>query len=574
MIRKDKVLGPVLIPFSLFLLMGLGAILYIAFQHEKAEQEYSLFSDMQRVESLFNSQIESEASKLHAVLYSISRDSMIKHSFIHHDFDILRNQTSSLFEHLHDKHRITHFYIMDASRRVVLRLHKPEMQGDIINRITALEAEQYQTETQGVEPGPLGSLTVRSVQPWFNNGELIGYLEMGEEISRVSEVIKKSLGVDLVILVEDRFIRPIEQTADNENQHKLVVYNSTLDNELTSFVTDNPDNTKHDHQISKGKNQTLYTASFSLKDASRQIIGEIMVVNDMSTMKNEFKQALVNTALYVLLSGGVIFVLLYVILSRVEKHFQHQREVETQFIRLSKEHQRIVQIEKLSEVGRTISEIAHQINNPLVGVVNMAQLAVREADNPVRVRELLEDIMQAGKDSHTYLQRMLDFTRVSHSELKPTEIISLIHDTISLFEQSTEQHPIVITDLPQAPVIVHIDPILIRHALFNLLSNAAQASPHGGEISVTLHLNVNHEQTEGWLLKVIDKGSGLTAEVQKKLFTTFFTTKSRGSGLGLAVVQHVAILHGGTVNGENNPDGGAVFAVWIPVHPKIEGKAS
>ncbi|NCC93691.1 MAG: histidine kinase, partial [Opitutae bacterium] len=108
-----------------------------------------------------------------------------------------------------------------------------------------------------------------------------------------------------------------------------------------------------------------------------------------------------------LLAGGLVFALFFVILGRVEKDYRRQREMETRFARLSTEHQRIVQIEKLSEVGRTIGEIAHQINNPLVGVVNMAQLAEREADDPVRVRELLGDIRRAGSDCHAFLQRML-----------------------------------------------------------------------------------------------------------------------------------------------------------------------
>lgn len=574
MIRKDQIKGPVLIPFSLFLFLGLGAILFIAYQHEKEEREYNLLADMQRVERLFYTQVDIDASRLHAVLYPISIDPRLKHSLVNNKHDDLLNETSALFQHLSDHDMISHFAVMDKSHRVVISLQKPKTQGNIINRSLRSQAEPSISATQGVELGPAGTLDVRVIQPWHDAGNLIGYLEMGEEIGRVSAVIKKSLGIDLVVRVDERLLHPEQLQNANQNQSNLVVYNSTLDDEVTALVTSNAALTEYDHRLKNGETQTLYTAAFPLKDASERNIGEIMVVSDLSSIQSEFKLALFDTALFILLSGGVIFVLLYVILSRVEKHFQQQRGVEMQFIRLSKEHQRIVQVEKLSEVGRTISEIAHQINNPLVGVVNMAQLAIREADDPARVRELLDDILQAGKDSHTYLQRMLDFTRVSHSEFKATEIIDLIHDTINLFQQSTEHHPVVITDLPPAPVNVNVDPILIRHALFNLLSNAAQASSHNDEISVTLHLGVNQEHNEGWMLKVIDRGSGLSDEVQKKLFTTFFTTKPRGSGLGLAVVQHVAILHGGTVSAENNPNGGAVFALWIPTNPQILEKAS
>jgi signal transduction histidine kinase len=214
-------------------------------------------------------------------------------------------------------------------------------------------------------------------------------------------------------------------------------------------------------------------------------------------------------------------------------------------------------------VGRTIGEIAHQINNPLVGVINMAQLAEREADDPVRVRQLLGEIRRAGKDCHAFLQRMLAFTRVSRSERRLTEVTALVRDTIALFQQSTDRHPAVATDLP-SPVTLDIDPVLVRHALFNLLANAGQVNPPDGTITVQLKPAAGLDRRPGWSLAVIDQGPGLTDAVQEKLFTPFFTTRPTGTGLGLAVVQHVAILHEGEATGGNYPGGGAIFALWLP----------
>jgi signal transduction histidine kinase len=301
-----------------------------------------------------------------------------------------------------------------------------------------------------------------------------------------------------------------------------------------------------------------------LADAAGREVGDIVVIRDVTSLQAGLRNSLMTVAALGLLAGGIVFGLFYVILDRVEKDYRRQREMETQFARLSTEHQRIVQLEKLSEVGRTIGEIAHQINNPLVGVINMAQLAEREADDPVRVRELLGEIRRAGKDCHAFLQRMLAFTRVSRSELRPTEVTALVLDTIALFQQSTDRHPAVVTELPP-PVTLDIDPVLVRHALFNLLANAGQVNPPGGTITVQLQPASGPERRPGWSLAVIDQGPGLTEAVREKLFTPFFTTRPTGTGLGLAVVQHVAILHEGEATGANHPGGGAIFALWLPV---------
>ena len=312
--------------------------------------------------------------------------------------------------------------------------------------------------------------------------------------------------------------------------------------------------------------QVLYTAQLPLADASGKILGRIGVVRDVTDLQTGFRSALVTAAILILGAGLLAFGLFYLVLDRVERDYRRQRAMETRFARLSTEHQRIVQIEKLSEVGRTIGEIAHQINNPLVGVINMAQLAEREAEDPARVRHWLGEIRQAGQDCHAFLQRMLTFTRVSRSESRPTEVVALVRDTIALFQQSTDRHPEVACDLPEA-LTLGLDPVLVRHALFNLLANAAQADPQGGVIEVRLHPWPGPEGQPGWSLEVADRGPGLAPAVQARIFTPFFTTRPSGTGLGLAVVQHVAMLHGGEATGANRPEGGALFAVWLPAQP-------
>jgi signal transduction histidine kinase len=574
MLYKNKIKGPVLIPFSVVFILGLGLILYVGFTHEQEERLHELEKDERSVEGLFNLQLDNVASRLHASLCPISRDSSLKNAYLNGDFDKMKREVDILYKRLHEKHRVTHFYIHDATRHVVLRAHYPELKGDLINRTTLLEAERTRSESQGVEFGHFGSLTMRAIKPWFKNGKLIGYLEAGEELSRVAEEVHNALGVDLVALTNRNMSKqPDKVKYDFDPLSPQIIYNSLGEHKTGLILRELKSKGTQGEaavQVVDGKHE-LYGAQFPLLDAAQNQVGDIVVVRDVSALQQAFKASLLKTSLFILIGGGVIFLFLYIILDRVEKEYSRQLEIEAQFVNLSSEHQRIVQVEKLSEIGRTISEIAHQINNPLVGVVNLAQLAEREADNPQRVRELLGEIRQAGQDSHTFLERMLEFTRVSRSEVKPTDLCQLMEETISLFQQSTEKHPKVITDFPTQSPVISVDPILVRHALYNLLANADEFSPPDGEINVILKTHTNKLGVSGWAIQVIDHGPGLTDAVQNKLFTPFFTTHPKGTGLGLSVVQQVAILHGGTASGSNHPDGGAVFAIWLPKNPKKLG---
>lgn len=259
------------------------------------------------------------------------------------------------------------------------------------------------------------------------------------------------------------------------------------------------------------------------------------------------------------LGGTVLFFALNSLFRAV---YFRQREAESQLAKLSTDHERLVQVEKLSAMGQMVSEIAHQLNNPLVGVVNLAQLAEREADNPRQTKELLMEIRKAGDHCRDFVQRMLRFSHVAHSEPQLTELPGLVRETIAFFRQSVGGNPVVEFVAPDKEVILEVDPVLIRHALFNLMHNASLAKP-GGTVVVSL----SREQrgtVAGWRLAVADSGPGLAPDVGDKLFTPFFTTRAGGTGLGLTVAQHIILQHGGSIHAENQLAGGALFIIWLP----------
>jgi len=257
--------------------------------------------------------------------------------------------------------------------------------------------------------------------------------------------------------------------------------------------------------------------------------------------------------------GLVLFGALYALFRSV---YYRQREAEFQYTKLTTEHERMVQIEKLSALGQMVSEIAHQLNNPLVGVINLAQLAEREAGDPGRVKELLGQVRQAGEHCRAFVQRMLRFNQLAQFKPQRADLWLLVSDTIEFFQQSVTGSHTITVSREDVQVIIDVDPVLIRHAVFNLLHNAVLAKP-GGQVTVSLRAEARNGKA-GYAIAIEDDGPGIAAEISAKLFTPFFTTRAGGTGLGLSVAQHIAAQLGGVVHASNRSTGGAAFVIWLP----------
>lgn len=290
-----------------------------------------------------------------------------------------------------------------------------------------------------------------------------------------------------------------------------------------------------------------------------EVIGVLALYRSPQALNQSVQYGLYRLWAVICVVGVIMLTALYQLFRRV---YGRQKMAESQLSKLALEHDRIVQIEKLSAMGELITQIAHQLNNPLVGVINLAQLAEREADNPQRVGELLAEVRKAGTECRDIVQRILRINQISRSDPHATDIKELIKDTITFCNQSVSRHHVVTFDAPEQTVMLNIDPVLIRHALFNLIHNAILASPEE-PVKVSL-LGEEHDGKPGYTLTVTDRGSGFSEETAARLFKPFFTTRSNGTGLGLSVAQHIAMKHGGTIHAENLPIGGARFSIWLP----------
>ncbi len=565
--------------FAVALVIIMGVFATAIYLVEANVRDHDLTERSAAVAKLFAVKLEKDGNLMRAVVRAMMGNAALERAFRDGDRDGLERNARALFDTLQADHRITHLYFTGPDRVNLYRLHTPAERGDRIDRATMLQAHSRKQPVHGLELGPLGTLTLRLVMPWRQRERDLGYVELGEEIKHVIDEVKDNLAVDLLVLVDKGYLAPEQwqrgQTLmkrqgdwDRFSSHVTLAQTvprlpAALDDRVLARLL-NGDSAR----IEDG-GRSLHMAAVPLINAAGHQIGKLAIMRDVTLLESTFNGYMAVVILLSLTVAAGVFGVFYAALQRVEKDYRRQHELEHRLLRLDTEHQRILQLEKLSALGTMVGSIAHQLNNPLVGVVNMAQLAEREAEDPARTRELLAEIRRAGEDCRGFVRRMLEFSKVSCFESKPTPMAELIEDTVLMFRQAEPRHLPVDVQLPAEPPVLAIDPILIRHALFNLLVNAAQATPTtAANAGLTIRLEPLADPgsgAPGWSLAVIDQGRGIAPEAMDKIFVPFFTTRADGTGLGLPVVLHVALLHDGHVTASNRPEGGAQFAVWLPV---------
>jgi PAS domain S-box-containing protein len=230
---------------------------------------------------------------------------------------------------------------------------------------------------------------------------------------------------------------------------------------------------------------------------------------------------------------------------------------------LQQAHVQLVQAEKMSSVGKLAAGVAHQINNPLAGILLYSQLLMEDYDLPPRARQDLQRIVDDAERCQEIVRELLDFSRQSAGETRPVDLNRALARTIFLLENQPLFKEIEITnefdpDLPLVPS----DLQQLGHVFMNIILNAAEAMEGRGR----LRLKTGPATAPGRVrVEISDTGPGIPDEVLPHVFEPFFTTKEegRGTGLGLSVAYGVVQNHGGRITVCSNPGAGTTFVIEL-----------
>lgn len=240
-------------------------------------------------------------------------------------------------------------------------------------------------------------------------------------------------------------------------------------------------------------------------------------------------------------------------------------------LRQAKEELRRAQ--SMAALGELASTTTHEFNNVLTTILNYAKMGLRHTDEPTRTKAL-EKILGAAERANKITNSVLGLARNRSTDPAPTNLAEIVDETMVLLERELMKYRVSVErnfdTVPKAMVVGN----QIQQVLVNLLTNARQAMPSGGQVI----LKLTHEPSSDFVeLTVRDTGAGMTAEVLHRIFESGFTTKSGpdasgkgGAGLGLSACREIIESHGGRIRVASTVGKGTAFTLKLPVATEAE----
>ncbi|MBN2001724.1 MAG: response regulator [Anaerolineae bacterium] len=237
--------------------------------------------------------------------------------------------------------------------------------------------------------------------------------------------------------------------------------------------------------------------------------------------------------------------------------------------------------ERLAAVGQLAAGIAHDFNNIIAVIMLYAQMLSRSSNLSARERERTNIIYQQSQHATNLIQQILDFSRRSILERQPLDLLPLLKEQLKLLYRTLPENIRIKFTHDEESYLIHADPTRMQQMLMNLVVNARDAMPNGGELRITLShetalpdtpssASSKSDGSNEWVcLQVADTGTGIPPAVLPHIYEPFFTTKApgSGSGLGLAQVHGIVGAHEGYIDVQTGIGSGTTFSIYFPLLP-------
>jgi signal transduction histidine kinase len=217
---------------------------------------------------------------------------------------------------------------------------------------------------------------------------------------------------------------------------------------------------------------------------------------------------------------------------------------------------------RMAAIGRLTAGVGHEVKNPINAiVVHLELLKNKLGPEQVPATRHLEVIDAEIHRLDRVVQTLVDFSRPVELQLRELDLRTIVNDVVALATEELTTHNVNLeSHLPATPMIVNVDSDLLKQAVLNVTLNGAQAMPNGGALRITLE-----EERRMAVLRIADQGVGIPPEIREKIFDLYFTTKSGGSGIGLAMTYRILQLHHGNVDVQSKVGRGTEFFLRIPL---------
>lgn len=228
--------------------------------------------------------------------------------------------------------------------------------------------------------------------------------------------------------------------------------------------------------------------------------------------------------------------------------------------------EQLVHSTKMAAIGELAANVAHEVNNPLTSVLGYTTHLLKTLDLPESPKRILGMMEQETLRVRKIIRNLLDFSRHRASWMQPADIMLPLKETVSFVRGAAQSSSVAIKeDYDGGPAIVNMDSNEMKQVFINIINNAIQAMPGGGDLRVNLS-TCDQEA----VIQFQDTGTGILPENMKKIFEPFFSTKesSDGTGLGLSISYRIVQNHGGRIEVVSQPGKGTVFTVFLPLQTR------
>ncbi len=310
-----------------------AAVHWYTYAHQEASftEDYvdSAFLSAQRI---FDSAVRTNTDKLSATLTLISRDEVLKRAMLAGDRQALLQRAKPVLDSLRKEYNITHLYFTRPDRTVFLRVHQAERHGDVIDRFTAKQAEATGRLAAGLELGPAGTFTLRTVVPWRDGDRLIGYLELGEEIGFMLDSMRETLGLDLFVTIKKRYLSRQDwahgmallnrQAEWDFLPDSVVIFQSmqSTSSEIQKALA-REDLAVHAHTELSDQEGKFRLTHIPLSDAGGREVGNMLFLRDVTARGTDSRHDTMLAGGISFGLGGALLWFFYLVIGRVEKRF-------------------------------------------------------------------------------------------------------------------------------------------------------------------------------------------------------------------------------------------------------------
>ena len=324
----------ILVPLVFVLVTVLGTFVFGLIIEENKHIGENFTRSVQSLQAFYQTAVKERSHKLEAILAVITNDVELRSLLKAADREALLARVDPLFQQFKSKHKITHFYFHDAQRVNLLRVHQPDRYGDTIDRFTMLAAERSGEMSSGSELGPLGTFTLRVVAPIHEGRQLLGYIELGEEIDDLISNIAPESGTELVVMINKFFLKQADWETGMRILNRQSSWDSLPDTVIVSrtlavipdalnelLIQSTGDNSSNRTEVSW--NDQHYCAAFvALHDAGNREVGKLLILQNMTVRIRSNYMMLFSIVSGAVLLGGLLFVFFFRLLNRIERRIQ------------------------------------------------------------------------------------------------------------------------------------------------------------------------------------------------------------------------------------------------------------